>query len=107
MKEKEKAEELVANSMPLAHDWESDNKVVAIKIALLCVKEILKATQKESISRDGLRVDVTFDTYWVKVEDELKQMSEEDTTFGITEDILHRYNDKTARTKIKKLIEKL
>jgi hypothetical protein len=138
MKAKEKAEELVANSMPLAHDWESDNKVVAIKIALLCVKEILKATQKESISRDGLRVDVTFDTYWVKVEDELKQMSEEDTTFGITEDIfldtcvstgrctrmfgnflftdeitfqiediLHRYNDKTARTKIKKLIEKL
>jgi hypothetical protein len=42
MKAKEKAEELVANSMPLAHDWESDNKVVAIKIALLCVKEIPK-----------------------------------------------------------------
>lgn len=29
--------------MPLAHDWESDNEVVAIKIALLCVDEIIKA----------------------------------------------------------------
>jgi hypothetical protein len=39
---KEKAIELVERSMPLAHDWEADNKVVAIKIALLCVDEMLE-----------------------------------------------------------------
>jgi hypothetical protein len=71
---KEKSEELIANSMPLAHDCENDNKVVAVKIALLCVKEILRATQKERISRDGLGIDVTFDTYWIEVEDNLKQI---------------------------------
>jgi len=41
MTPKEKAKELVNKSMPLAHDWEADNKVVAVKIALLCVDEIL------------------------------------------------------------------
>jgi hypothetical protein len=37
MKEKEKAEELVANSMPLAHDWESD-KTARTKIKKLIEK---------------------------------------------------------------------
>lgn len=71
MTPKEKAKELLNKSMPLAHDWESDNKVVAIKIALLCVDEIIKATQRETINDSGTGIDVIPMRYWVDVKHEL------------------------------------
>ena len=52
MTPKEKAKYLVNKSMPLAHDWESDNEVVAIKIALLCVNEILDTKPLEKDYED-------------------------------------------------------
>jgi hypothetical protein len=71
MKAKDKAKELLNKSMPLAHDWEADNKVVAIKIALLCVDEVIKATQKESINDSGTGIDIIPMKYWLDVKHEL------------------------------------
>ena len=53
MTPKEKAKYLVNKSMPLAHDWESDNKVVAVKIALLCVDEIQEHAQMIETEYNG------------------------------------------------------
>ena len=53
MTPKEKAKYLVNKSMPLAHDWESDNKVVAVKIALLCVDEIQEHAQMIETEYEG------------------------------------------------------
>ena len=53
MTPKERAEYLVNKSMPLAHDWESDNKVVAVKIALLCVDEIQEHAQMIETEYEG------------------------------------------------------
>jgi len=71
MTPKEKAKDLLKRSMPLAHDWEADNKVVAIKIALLCVDEIIKATQRETINDSGTGIDVIPMKYWVDVKHEI------------------------------------
>ena len=43
MTPKDKAKDLLKRSIPLAHDWEIDNKIVAVKIGLLCVDEIIDA----------------------------------------------------------------
>ena len=53
MTPKEKAKYLVNKSMPLAHDWEIDNKVVAVKIALLCVDEIQEHAQMIETEYEG------------------------------------------------------
>jgi ATP-dependent protease HslVU (ClpYQ) peptidase subunit len=71
MKAKEKAKDLVKKSIPLAHDWETDNKVVAVKIALLCVDEIIKATQREYINDSGTGLDIIPMQYWLDVKHEL------------------------------------
>ena len=65
MTPKEKARELVGKSMPLAHDWESDNEIVAIKIALLCVNEIL--SHAGTVNNH----DVSF---WYDVKKEIEQL---------------------------------
>ena len=67
MTPKEKAKHLVKRSMPLAHDWESDNEIVAVKIALLCVDVILN-----EVGAKGWEVDTATKTnYWQDVETEL------------------------------------
>jgi hypothetical protein len=71
MTTKEKAKDLLKRSMPLAHDWENDDKVVAVKIALLCVDEIIKATQRETINDIGTGIDVIPMKYWVDVKQEI------------------------------------
>ena len=43
----ERAKELFKKSLPLAHDWEADNVIVAKKIAILCVDEILALDNDE------------------------------------------------------------
>ena len=76
MTPKEKAKDLVKKSMPLAHDWEAENKVVAVKIALLCVDEIIQTKPLEKDYEDhghrGREVwynDMT--DYWLSVKHEL------------------------------------
>ncbi len=66
MTPKEKAKDLVNKSMPLAHDWEADNKVVAVKIALLCVDEIL-----EIIRYHGTDIGKHSLKHWLDVKHEL------------------------------------
>jgi hypothetical protein len=64
MTPKDKAKELVKKSMPLAHDWEAHNEIVAIKIALLCVDEIINNDY-------GSRSDMIF---WREVKEEIKKL---------------------------------
>jgi len=71
MTPKEKAKDLVNKIMPLAHDWEAENKVAAVKIALLCVDEIIKATQREYINDNGTGLDIIPVQYWIDVKQEL------------------------------------
>ena len=72
MTPKEKAKDLLKRSMPLAHDWKCVyDKVVAIKIALLCVDEIIKATHRETINDSGTGIDVIPVKYWIDVKHEL------------------------------------
>ena len=73
MEPKEKAKDLYKKSLPLAHDWESENKVVAKKIALLCVDEITKATSRDTINEETNSIDVIPLQYWVKVKDEINK----------------------------------
>ena len=71
MTPKEKAKELFRTSMPLAHDWEADSETVAIKIALFCVDEIIKATQRETINDSGTGIDIVPMKYWIEVKHEI------------------------------------
>ncbi len=66
MTPKEKAKELIEKSMPLAHDWEADNLVVAKKIALLCVDEVL-----EIIRYHGTDIGKHSLNYWIDVNHEI------------------------------------
>jgi len=72
MTPKEKAKDLVKKSIPLAHDWEADNKVVALKIALLCVDEIeLYRKQIEDEYDEDLYHAYGVEEYWQEVRQEI------------------------------------
>jgi hypothetical protein len=71
MTPKEKAKELLNKSMPLAHDWEADNKVVAIKIALLCVNEVISAFNFPKYNGDPETEINGDEIYWLDVKIEI------------------------------------
>lgn len=47
------------------------NDYMATKYSLLCVNEIIKATQKENINNNGTGIDVIPMKYWLDVKDEI------------------------------------
>ena len=71
MTPKEKAKELLNKSMPLAHDWEAENKVVAIKIALLCVDEEIFAFNFPKYNGDPETEINGDEIYWLDVKHEI------------------------------------
>ena len=70
MTPKEKAKEL----MQKAYNLDQHNKTTQSRckqIALLCVDEIIKATQRETINDSGTGIDVIPMKYWVDVKHEI------------------------------------
>jgi len=70
MTPKEKAKEL----MQKAYDLDQHNKTtqsVCKQIALLCVDEIIKATQRETINDSGTGIEVIPMKYWIDVKQEI------------------------------------
>jgi hypothetical protein len=69
----EKAKELLKKSLPLAHDWEADNVIVAKKIATLCVDEIM--TLECLTDEAWLSVPQEYKVqYWKEVRSEIEKL---------------------------------
>jgi len=67
MEEKEKAKELIKKFEDLSLHFEDEIFYTSQHNALICVNEIQKARQKETISNDGKSVVIIPDTYWINV----------------------------------------
>ena len=78
--EKIKAEEMVKDFLPLAHDWEADNYIVAKKIAAKSVDNIIDALKTttghcELRSLDAQEVHSDFE-FWKQVKQEIEKYEE-------------------------------
>ncbi len=78
MTPKEKAKELVEmflalkkinpNAITRPYNWQE-----AKQCSLICIDEIIKATQKETINKNGTVVEVIPMKYWVEVKKEIEK----------------------------------
>ena len=73
MTPKEKAKELLQKSCDL--DKHKKNPQSKCKeIALLCVNEIIKATQRETINASGTGINIIPRKYWLDVQQEINKL---------------------------------
>jgi hypothetical protein len=75
MTPKEKAKQLVENYLKKVIELayaETKTKELAKESALLCVDEIIKATQRETINDSGTGFEVTPMKYWADVKHEIR-----------------------------------
>lgn len=83
MTQKEKiivaAREFVLEFLPLAHDWESENKFIAKKIALKCIDKIIEANpskEKLVMTMTGQHKTVVNNkAYWRKFKREIENLN--------------------------------
>ena len=78
MEQKEKAKELIKKFEDLSLHFEDSIYETAQHNALICVDEIQKVRQKETISDDGLSIIIIPDIYWLNVKKEIEEISFED-----------------------------